>query len=159
MNFSLDAFRISDAGALFEADSDPEHKLRFEFPRDFVPSMEHAQRVIEQWIRDQASGVRYTFAFRASESELPLGGCELRPRSESIANVSYWARPAFRRRGVATCGVRLLRKHAFHAFAFHRLEALIDPDNEASRRVAQLAGFRESGVRDGRLLYFAERCP
>jgi RimJ/RimL family protein N-acetyltransferase len=153
----LDPFRTNDAAALFEADSDPEHRLQFQFPPDFTPTIEHARRVIEQWAHERESTIRFTFAFRDSKSGQAFGGCELLPVSEAIANVSYWTRPSFRRRGVATQGVILLRQHAFRSFGFKRLEACIDLDNDASRRVALSAGFRDGGARGGRRLYLAER--
>ena len=36
---TLTFFASSDAAVLFEADGDAEHRRRFDFPDDFVPSM------------------------------------------------------------------------------------------------------------------------
>jgi RimJ/RimL family protein N-acetyltransferase len=50
-----------------------------------------------------------------------------------------------RGRGVATAAVDLMSARAF-ADGWHRLELHIDPDNAASRRVAEKAGYAFEGV-------------
>ncbi len=62
------------------------------------------------------------------------------------AFVGYWIGAPFARRGYMTEGLRLLADLAFARLELHRLEALILPDNEASRRLVAKAGFRFEGV-------------
>jgi len=153
---TLTLFRPSDAAVLRDGDHDPEHRLRFEIPDDFVPSLEHSQDVISRWERERAAGARFAFAVRAADTGELLGGCELRPLCSEAANLSYWIYPAHRLRGVATRAVALTCQVAFLEFRFHRLEAAIDRDNISSRQVALRNGFRESGLRDGRVVYIQE---
>ncbi|MEW2384219.1 GNAT family protein [Micromonospora sp. NPDC047707] len=47
--------------------------------------------------------------------------------------------------GHASAGIGLVVRHAFTALGLHRLEANIQPGNEASRRVARKLGFRLEG--------------
>ena len=61
----LTFFRVSDAAALRGADADPEHRRRFEFPEDFLPSLEHSERVISDWTRARDGGGPFFFAVRA----------------------------------------------------------------------------------------------
>jgi ribosomal-protein-alanine N-acetyltransferase len=44
-----------------------------------------------------------------------------------------------------TAGLRAVVARAFGALRLHRLEANIQPDNEASRRLVQRLGFRREG--------------
>ncbi len=153
----LDTFVPADAPVLCAADHDPEHRRRFEFPDDFVPSLEHSRGVIARWAQERHAGVRFTFAVRDAASGTLLGGCELSPLGEGAANVSYWTYPPHRGRGIATQAVRRLCAIGFTDLGFRRIELSADHDNLASRRVAIRNGFREVGLRDGRMLYVLER--
>ena len=151
----LDEFRLTDASAMLAADHDSEHRKRFEFPPDFVPSLEHSLNVIQGWIDDRKLGTRYTYAVRDTDSECLVGGCEIRPKEneKEIAHLSYWTHPGYRRRGIATRAVTIACKIAAE-FGITRLEILVDKDNTASRRVAVKSGFIQSSDRDGRACYY-----
>ena len=153
---TLAFFRPGDATIMCQGDHDSEHRRRFEFPRDFVPSLGHSQDVISRWERERETGERFAFAVRDAGTGELLGGCELRPLGGGTANLSYWTYPAHRSRGVASRAVALACEVAFRHFHFRRLEVLTDPDNAVSRRVAQRNGFAEAGVRDGRVLHVRE---
>lgn len=152
----LDAFEPDDAPVLCAGDRDPEHRRRFEFPDDFVPSLEHSRAVIARWGQERRACARFTFAVRDAATGTLLGGCELSPLGKGAANVSYWTYPPHRGRGIATEAVRRLCAIGFGDLNFRRLELSADPDNLASRRVALRSGFREAGVRDGRVLHVLE---
>jgi hypothetical protein len=55
-NVVLTFFHLSDAVALRDVDADPEHRRRFEFPEEFVPSLEHSEKVISDWTRVRTGG-------------------------------------------------------------------------------------------------------
>jgi RimJ/RimL family protein N-acetyltransferase len=72
--------------------------------------------------------------------------------------IGYWVGASTRGRGVCTRALRLLSGWAFHELDLRRLELVTDPDNVASQRVAEKAGFRREGMlrsylldRDGNL--------
>ena len=152
----LDDFVPADAPVLYEADHDPEHRGRFEFPDDFVPSLEHSEAVIARWAEERRTGVRFPFAVRDAASGTLVGGCELRPLGEGAANISYWTYPPHRGRGIASEAVRQACAVGFTDLGFRRIELSADLDNLGSRRVAVRNGFREVGVRDGRMLHVLE---
>ncbi len=149
----LDEFCLTDAPAMFTADHDFEHRKRFEFPPDFVPSLEHSRSVIRGWIRDKKLGARYSYAVRAIDTACLVGGCEIRPKAKETAHLSYWTYPDYRRRGIATRAVSIACKITV-AYGITRLEIRIDKDNKASRRVAVKSGFIQSSDRDGRACYY-----
>ena len=61
------------------------------------------------------------------------------------AYIGYYAGGPFAGRGLVTEGVGLALRHAFRRLRLHRIEANIQPGNEASRRVAARNGFRLEG--------------
>ena len=83
----------------------------------------------------------------ASSGE-PLGVISLRvaERDPGLAAVGYWLRAEARGRGAATVAVQLTARWAFDALGVQRLELTTTPDNVASHRVAERAGFTREGV-------------
>jgi RimJ/RimL family protein N-acetyltransferase len=62
------------------------------------------------------------------------------------AAVGCWLAPHARGRGIATRAVRLLARWAFDDLGIARLQITCGPDNLASQRVAERAGFTREGV-------------
>jgi RimJ/RimL family protein N-acetyltransferase len=153
---TLSRFVNSDASVLRDADCDPEHRRRFDFPEAFVPSLRHSLAAIARWKRERTKGTRFAFAVRKATSGTLVGGCELKPCDSNTANLSYWTYPMHRNRGLASRAVALVCRIAFLELGFERLEVLTDPDNLSSRKVAARNGFRKVGVRDGRVLHILD---
>jgi RimJ/RimL family protein N-acetyltransferase len=149
----LSLFQRADARVLVEADSDPEHRRRFDFPPDFRPSLRHSEDVIARWEGERVAGKRFPYAVRSAATGELLGGVELLRLGDKLANLSYWTHPHHRRRRVASRAVSLVCRLAFHEFGFRSLRVLIDADNVASRGVALGNGFQETGLQDGRVCY------
>jgi len=59
--------------------------------------------------------------------------------------LGYYAFVPHTERGYMTEGLRAVVSQAFRVLRLHRLEANIQPDNEASRRLVQRLGFRQEG--------------
>ena len=152
----LRLFQRADAPVLLEADADPEHRLRFDFPADFTPSLRHSEDIIARWEAERLNGKRFPYAVRGAATGELLGGVELLPLGNKIANLSYWVHPHYRRRGFASRAVSLICRLAFREFGFRALRVLVDTDNVASRRAAIGNGFREAGMQDGRVCYILE---
>ena len=153
---SLDCFVPTDASVLCLVDHDSEHRRRFDFPDDFIPSVRHSENIIARWEEGRRTGTCFPFAVRDATSGELVGGCELKPAGDRVASLSYWTHPAQRGRGVASEAVRLVCDLAFAQFGFRRVEVVTDADNVFSRRVAIRNGFDERGIRDGRVLYVRE---
>jgi RimJ/RimL family protein N-acetyltransferase len=72
---------------------------------------------------------------------------------DGVAVAGYWTVAAHRGRGRTGAALRLLADWAFDQVGVHRVELLVDPDNAASRRVAESAGFRAEGTIRQRFLH------
>jgi RimJ/RimL family protein N-acetyltransferase len=139
----LDAHRIEDAEAHLQGE-DAEIRRRFDAERP--ATLEETRRAMARWIEGRAAGEpMFAYAVRLPSGQL-IGGCELRMRSATGANLSYWVFPRFRGRGYALRAVALLCDAAAHIRGLERLEARIAPDNKSSRRAAEKAGFKEAGM-------------
>lgn len=61
------------------------------------------------------------------------------------AYLGYWLCAGFTGRGLMTEAIGLILRHAFRDLKLHRIEANIQPDNEASINVVKRAGFTKEG--------------
>ena len=60
--------------------------------------------------------------------------------------IGYWVAATARGRGICTRALRVLSRWAFEELELKRLDLITDPDNRASQRVAEKAGFQREGV-------------
>lgn len=77
-------------------------------------------------------------------------------RVNRFANLGYWVRTSREGRGIATAAARLVARFAFAELALARLEIVILPGNDASRRVAEKIGARFECVARHRLQWRGE---
>ncbi len=70
-------------------------------------------------------------------------------RPSGIIEVAYGVHPAARRRGLVTRAIRLVSPWAFRALGAERLEGRTDPENIASQRALERAGFTREGLERG----------
>jgi RimJ/RimL family protein N-acetyltransferase len=99
-----------------------------------------AGQVARMTIRDASTG-----AFAGE-----LGLFQLEPLTGQ-AMIGYDLAPAWRGRGYATRAVRLVARWAFRSAGLARLIAGTTPDNVASQRVLERAGFQREGYQRSRL--------
>jgi RimJ/RimL family protein N-acetyltransferase len=139
----LDRFTPADVEA-HVAGEDEEHARRFGW-HPARSTAETARAAIQRWSDDwENDGMTRAFAARLLDGTL-VGGTQLRFKGEEVAQISYWIFPSWRRRGLAARVVRLACEFAFGSLGIERVEALIEPDNDASRRVLDKVGFVEEG--------------
>ena len=62
-------------------------------------------------------------------------------------NIGYWIDQNFANRGLMTRAVKALTKYGFEDLLLHRIEINIRPENEASIKVAEKAGYLFEGHR------------
>jgi RimJ/RimL family protein N-acetyltransferase len=152
----LRPWMVDDVPAIVEACSDPE------IPRwiPMIPSPygeEDAQSFIglahENWER----GEGYNFAIVDAADGRLAGSIAVRILRFRTGHFGYWVARDARGRGVATEALRALCRWAVDSLDVKRLELLTDPENLASQRVAEKAGFQREGLlrssleyRDGR---------
>ena len=102
---------------------------------------------VARWQREAQAGTGFGYVLADDERALGFGFLNrIHPRHR-FCNLGYWVRPDAAGRGVATEAVRRLAEDGFGRLGLVRVEILMDPDNAASRRVAEKAG----AVFEGRL--------
>lgn len=87
-----------------------------------------------------------TFAVVDPSSGELLGSIGVRFLGDGIAEVGYWVKREARGRGAATRALRLVAGWAFEDGNLARFQLRAEPDNVASQRVAEKAGFLREGV-------------
>ncbi len=87
------------------------------------------------------------FIFREDDGAL-VGGATLshvRRGVAQTASLGYWAGQSFAGKGYITAAVRAILRYGFDDLDLHRIEAACQPENLASRRVLEKAGFTHEG--------------
>jgi RimJ/RimL family protein N-acetyltransferase len=75
-----------------------------------------------------------------------VGSIEMRINRLLTGHVGYWVAAEPRGRGVAPDALRALSRWAFEELGVGRVELVTDPENVASQRVAEKAGFQREAV-------------
>lgn len=100
------------------------------------------------WERQRTFDSAYGFGIflRRGEfiGEVSLGTVQRGPFQSAF--VGYWVDEAHAGNGYVPEAVVLMLRYAFDELGLHRVEAVIVPRNDRSRRVAHKLGFREEGV-------------
>ncbi len=148
----LRPYRGEDVPRAVEACSDPltRHWLgRLPSPYTAADTAAH----LEQMAEDAAEGRSLGWAVAAADDDRLVGEIALFGLSEPgrSSEVGYWMHPAERGRGFMTEAVRLAARHALlpldvGGLGRPRLVLRAAGGNTASRRVAERAGFRRTGV-------------
>jgi RimJ/RimL family protein N-acetyltransferase len=137
--------RPADAEAITAACQDPE------IPRwTFVPSpysLEDARAFLERSAEEAAAGKSVNLLAVGGHDDRLLGSFSLMELDHEPGHgeIGYWVAAEARGRGIATRAVRLLADWARHELGLTRIVILPHKDNPASRRVAEKAGFTDTG--------------
>ena len=99
----------------------------------------------------RAAGRLVHLAITETPTDRLLGEIVLWSRTPEMAEaetgeIAYVVDPAQRGRGIASTAVKLLSEWAFEALGLKRLQLSIAPENVASARVAEKAGYRFEGT-------------
>jgi RimJ/RimL family protein N-acetyltransferase len=107
-----------------------------------------ARAFIERAARAWAEGSAATFVISTAPGGTGLGtvALHLAAGDAGLAQVGYWLTREARGRGAATIAVRLVSRWAFAVVGIDRLSLQTAPENVASQRVAQRAGFTREGL-------------
>jgi RimJ/RimL family protein N-acetyltransferase len=135
-----------DADALVAACQDPEIARWTFVPSPYTRA--DAERFIAISEEEAAAGKAvHLIAVDATDDRL-LGSFSVMEldREPGFGEIGYWVAAAARGRGVATRATRLLADWARSELGLTRIEVLPHKDNAPSRRVAEKAGFRDSGA-------------
>jgi RimJ/RimL family protein N-acetyltransferase len=141
----LRAWTLADIPALTVACQDPE------IPRwTVVPSPyeeRHARDFIAGCAEDREAGRELALAI-VDQEDAVLGaiGVGRFDWDDAKAEIGYWIAREARRRAVGARATRLLSRWALTELGLERLELLANPENEASQRLAERAGFTREGL-------------
>jgi len=147
----LRPWQMEDAPAVEAACRDPE--ISYWIP--FVPSP-YTRADAETYLRGciESGDERHPFAIVDAETGELLGSIDMGVNSTGYrGHIGYWVAADARGRGVCTRALRLLARWALEELRLQRLELITDPENVASRRVAERVGFRREGVMRSYLLH------
>jgi ribosomal-protein-alanine N-acetyltransferase len=143
----LRPWRLEDVPRVTEACQDPEiPRWTAVIPQPYT--QEDARSWIEQTIRDWDRHAEAAFAITHAETGEVLGaiGLNLQRHFGLQSSIGYWVAKEARGRGVATAALRLVARWALEDLGLPRVQLVTDPENEASRRVAEKAGFLQEGL-------------
>lgn len=93
------------------------------------------------------SGGHFAFAiFDALDGTL-LGavGLSQRDTEHHRANLGYWVRQSHQQKGVALAATRMVARFGFDKLGLIRLEIIVMPENQPSRRIAEKLGAQHEG--------------
>ncbi len=128
-----------DLPTLEHAARDPEVAGRFGLARL------SARQYVDAYVAGLRDGSAAAFAICDPGGE-PFGHVLIELRDAGRADVGYWLLAEARGRGRATAALRLLSRWALAQPGIARLQLWTVPENTASQRVAERAGFRREGV-------------
>jgi RimJ/RimL family protein N-acetyltransferase/8-oxo-dGTP pyrophosphatase MutT (NUDIX family) len=114
-------------------------------------TVERMRQAVADWRASYADG-RTTVAFAIEADGVVAGSLDVRLRDAGVGEVSWALYRGHRGKGIATRAVRTLVDWALNdtrlgGLGYWRVEAKVEPDNEASLRVATRSGLRREGVR------------
>jgi RimJ/RimL family protein N-acetyltransferase len=132
-----------DLGCVAEAGRDPRIPAGTTVPARFTVA-DGLAWIERQWGRADEGGLSLAIADVGSGEALGMIALLSRPQP-GTAGIGYWLIERSRGRGLGSRAVRLLARWAVTDAGLARVEALVDPDNVASQRVLEKAGFRREG--------------
>jgi RimJ/RimL family protein N-acetyltransferase len=116
----------------------------------FIPMMPHpyteadARAYLATVAENREAQKRFALAVTEVASGRLVGSIDV--RLGDVGSIGCWTAAEARGRGVATRALRLLSRWAVTEGGVERLELATHPENRASQRVAEKAGFAKEGV-------------
>lgn len=141
----LRPFKPGDTDAVLRACQDPDIQRWTSIPSPY--RREHAEgfvcRIVpDGWRLDTV----YAFAVLARDSAELVAAMSSITRGEGAAEIGFWAAKPHRGRGYVTEALRAVAHWAFTRAGVERLEWRAEVGNDASRAVAEKAGFVIEGI-------------
>jgi RimJ/RimL family protein N-acetyltransferase len=97
-------------------------------------------------------GEDFVYGVFAADESMVLGGTGLHTRAgEGALEIGYWIRASHAGRGLGTAVAGALTKVGIASGGAERMDILVDPANEVSRRIPTRLGYREEAVLRRRL--------
>jgi RimJ/RimL family protein N-acetyltransferase len=141
---TLRPWRLDDWRAAFDACQDPEIARFLPIPQPYTEAT--ARTFVARRRADWNGDDERSFAITDAATGAVVGAIARHRRAEHRVEFGYWLAPWARGRGFATRALRLVADWSLRE-GFVRLELFTHPDNVASAKVAERAGFTFEGVR------------
>ncbi|MBW8310496.1 MAG: GNAT family N-acetyltransferase [Rhizobium sp.] len=153
----LRPYRQDDARAIYALYSDPVVTRYWSFPA--WTRREQASDYLAARMALETPAV-YAWALAERECDRLIGTTTLFSLSgpHKRAEIGYSLLPARQGQGLATEALRTVLEHAFGPLGLERIEADVDPRNEASWRLLEKLGFRREGLLRNRWRVDGEVC-
>jgi len=134
----------TDLDAVVKASLDPDVLRWTRVPTD--NSVELMRQWLGEWRTGDADELHLLVVDAESDGLLGAIGVVDMNQVQGRCSLGYWLAREARGRGTMVRAVRLLASWIFSGLPIERIEILPDPDNAASRSVAERAGFRFEGI-------------
>ncbi len=149
---------VNDAAEVFALRSNPE-TMKY-IPRPLVTTVEEALehvKLINSKI-ESGEGINWAITEKGNPKLLGIIGHYRIKWEHFRSEIGYMLLPEAQGKGIITEAIQLLIDYGFDEMKMHSLEAIIDPDNQASARVLEKNKFvkeahlRENEFYDGKFL-------
>ena len=141
--------RESDIESIYQACQDPLISHFTTVPANYT--LEHAQSFVRQLDPEGLQSKReIRFIIESNQSATPgLAGVisfHSPNFNNKVAEIGYWIAKEYRGKSIGTTAVKVLTNFGFETMGWNRIEAMIDHDNEASKKVVTRAGYEHEGL-------------
>ena len=141
--------RESDIESIYLACQDPLISHFTTVPANYT--LEHAQSFVRQLDPEGLQNKRaIRFIFESSQGEKSALAGVISFHSPNfnnkVAEIGYWIAKESRGKSIGSTAVKVLTNFGFETMGWNRIEAMIDHDNEASKKVVTRAGYEHEGV-------------
>jgi len=148
-NITLRPSRESDIEGIFNACQDPLISHFTTVPAKYT--LEHAQSFVRELDPEGLQNRReIRFIIESNHGQTPgLAGVisfHSPNFNNKVAEIGYWITKEFRAQSIGTTAVKVLTNFGFETMGWNRIEAMIDHDNEASKKVVTRAGYEHEGL-------------
>lgn len=154
---ALRPFETGDAADLLNVFADPE-VVRY-WSTGTWTDIAQAEAMIAEAHQAYREGGLYRYAIALGDTNRLIGICNLRGYFEQNrrCELGYALGSGYWGQGYAGEALEALLEHAFHALDMNRIEADIDPRNDASARLLEKLGFRQEGYMPERWIVHGEK--
>jgi ribosomal-protein-alanine N-acetyltransferase len=144
--YLLRGFEPGDVGLVQEVAADPYIPLVTTVPVPFTREAGLAFIARQHARARDGEGYPMVIVDRAGDRAVGSIGVWLRDMSAGRASVGYWVVSSARGRGAARHALTAVASWALKDLGFARVELFVEPDNAASIRTAERAGFVREGL-------------
>ena len=139
----------SDIESIYQACKDPLISHFTTVPANYT--LEHAQSFVRQLDPEGLQSKReIRFIIESNKDVTPgLAGVisfHSPNFNNKVAEIGYWIAKEHRGKSIGTTAVKVLTNFGFETMGWNRIEAMIDHDNEASKKVVTRAGYEHEGL-------------